>query len=96
MEGLTYEQSKFLREHFANSDEGLRLIARALNICVKVMNTEHFMGQTENSNQTKDIVLDKGRMKVLLNIIETVLIYDETVQDTLTDMFPQVDDWNFN
>jgi len=89
MEGLTYEQSKFLREHFANSDEGLRLIARALNICVKVMNTEHFMG-------TKDIVLDKGRMKVLLNIIETVLIYDETVQDTLTDMFPQVDDWDFN
>jgi len=92
MEGLTYEQSKFLREHFANSDEGLRLIARALNICVKVMNTEHFMGFMG----TKDIVLDKGRMKVLLNIIETVLIYDETVQDTLTDMFPQVDDWNFN
>ena len=89
MEGLTNEQTKFIRQHFANSDEGLRLIARALSVCIKVMRSDHFMG-------TRDVVLDKARMKVLLGIIETVLIYDETVQDTLTDMFPQVDDWNFN
>ena len=88
MEGLTDEQTKFLRQHFANSDSGLRLIARALSICVKVMNTDHFRG-------TKDVVWDKARMKVLLGIIEEVLIYDETAEDTLSNMFPQIDDWDF-
>ena len=89
MEGLSNEQTKFIRQHFVNSDEGLRLIARALSVCIKVMNTDHFRG-------TKDADWDKARMKVLLGIIEEVLIYDETAEDTLTDMFPQVDDWNFN
>tara|TARA_R100000781_G_scaffold316_1_gene431 strand:+ start:1920 stop:2261 length:342 start_codon:yes stop_codon:yes gene_type:complete len=81
---------------FMKTDRGLVVIARALTLALKLLESDYF------DQESPLVIKDTTSMKVMLRVVTSFLVpedaseVDETVADTLQKAFPYIDtfDWD--